>query len=264
MVWRKKYFGVGGVLILIATLMVPIFTLASLNDSQRFFTLSTPIPFAAAASAINADAASSNKSSNTTTIDIKPGSGVAGSANTLSPAVLHLHKGNIVTWVNNDNVNHSITSLLFDSGIIWPKGSAHGNSSFSHTFDQIGTIVYVDRLHPSLGGVIYVDVPITQSELISTTNNFVNIKIEMPQNAAYQNNYGGFFIPASTQVPVGTKVTWSNKDYVAHTATSADGHTFDTRTILPGTSLTVTLQHKGVFPYYCKIHPWMMGTVLVS
>src|SRR5690349_369026 len=155
MLWRKRYFGTGGVLILIATLMVPIFSLASLNGSQRFFTLSTAIPFAAA-TPINADAASSNKSSNTTTIDIKPGS---GSANTLSPAVLHLHKGNTVTWVNNDNVNHSITSLLFDSGIIWPKGSAHGNSSFSHTFNQIGTIVYVDRLHPYLGGVIYVDVP---------------------------------------------------------------------------------------------------------
>jgi plastocyanin len=86
----------------------------------------------------------------------------------------------------------------------------------------------------------------------------------MPQNAAYKNNYGAFFVPASIQVPVGTKVTWSNKDYVAHTATSADGSTFDTKTILPGTSLTLTLQHKGVFPYYCKIHPWMMGTILVS
>jgi len=265
MILRNRYFGTGGILILIAILVVPVFSLASVTDVQRFFAMFTESAAAqitaSGATATNAGAA---KFSNTTTIDIKAGSGGASSANTLSPAILHLHKGDTVTWVNNDNANHSITSLLFDSGIIWPKGSTHGNSSFSHTFNQIGTIVYVDRLHPYLGGVIYVDVPITQRELISTTTSFVNVKIEMPQNAAYQNSYGGFFIPASTNVPLGTKVTWSNKDYVAHTATSADGHTFDTRTILPGTSLTVTLQHKGVFPYYCKIHPWMMGTVLVS
>ena len=261
---RIIFLRAGVVLVIAATFMVPIFTMAtSINNSQQILrSLSDTlfgthiIPLVAAAVA--------KSDSNTTIINIQPGSGIASSAKPLSPTILHLHKGDTVTWVNNDNANHSIASLLFDSGIIWPKGSNRGDSSFSHTFNQIGTIVYVDRLHPYLGGVIYVDVPITQRELLSTTTSFVNVKIEMPQNAAYQNNYGGFFIPASTQVPVGTKVTWSNKDYVAHTATSADGHTFDTKTVLPGTSLTVTLQHKGVFPYYCKIHPWMLGTILVS
>ena len=196
-----------------------------------------------------------------TTINIKPGS---STAMPLHPSILYLHKGDTVTWVNNDNVNHSITSLLFNSGILLPKASGHGPSTFSYTFNQDGTVVYVDSLHPFLGGVIYVDVPITQRELISTTMPFVNVKVEIPQNAAYKNNYGAFFVPTSIQVPGGAKVTWSNKDYVAHTATSADGSTFDTKTILPGTSLTLTLQHNGVFPYYCKIHPWMMGTILVS
>ena len=260
---RIRFFGAGEALILAAALMIPIFTMASISGLQNIFSsLSTSAIVAQTLPTVTP--AGAVKSSNTTVVNIKAGSGVASAANALSPAILHLHKGDTVTWVNNDNVNHSITSLLFDSGIIWPKGSIHGSSTFSHTFNQTGTTVYVDHLHPYLGGVIYVDVPITQRELISTTTNFVNVKIEMPQNAAYKNNYGGFFIPASTQVPVGTKVTWSNKDYVAHTATSSDGKTFDTKTILPGTSLTVTLQHKGVFPYYCKIHPWMMGTILVS
>jgi plastocyanin len=258
---RVQFLGPVGILVIAATLMVPIFTTA--NNLQQFssYLSNTLIDTHIISTAAAATAA---KPGNMTTIDIKPGSGVSSSAKPLSPAILHLHKGDTVKWVNNDNTNHSITSLLFDSGVIWPKASTHGNSSFSYTFDQIGTFVYVDRLHPYLGGVIYVDVPTTQRELIATTTSFVNVKIEMPQNAAYKNNYGGFFIPASTQVPVGTKVTWSNKDYVAHTATSADGHTFDTKTVLPGTSLTVTLQHKGVFPYYCKIHPWMLGTILVS
>jgi plastocyanin len=203
------------------------------------------------------------KAGNITSVDIKAGSGLS-STMPLHPSILYLHKGDTVKWINNDNVNHSITSLLFNSGILLPKASGHGPSTFSYTFNQDGTVAYVDSLHPFLGGVIYVDVPTTQRELISTTMPFINVKVEMPQNAAYKNNYGAFFVPASIQVPVGTKVTWSNKDYVAHTATSADGSTFDTKTILPGTSLTLTLQHKGIFPYYCKIHPWMMGTILVS
>jgi len=204
------------------------------------------------------------KGGNTTTIDIKAGSGVASSGTPLQPSILHIHKGDTVMWVNNDNVNHNVVSLLFDSSAIWPKSSGHGPSIFSYTFNNVGTVAYIDRLHPYLGGVIYVDVPTTQRELISTTSSFVNVKIEMPQNAAYKNNYGGFFIPASLQAPVGTKLTWSNKDYVAHTATSGDGSTFDTKTIFPGTSLTLTIHHKGVFPYYCKIHPWMMGAILAS
>jgi plastocyanin len=204
------------------------------------------------------------RAGNITSIYIKAGPGASSTATPLHPSILYLHKGDTVRWVNNDNVNHSITSLLFNSGNIWPKGSSHGPSTFSYTFNQTDTIVYVDRLQPYLGGVLYVDVPTTQRELISTTTHFVNVKIEMPQNAAYKSNYGGFFIPAGTQVPLGTKVTRSNKDYVAHTATSADGYTFDTKTILPGTSVTITLQHKGVFPYYCKIHPWMMGAIVVS
>ena len=201
---------------------------------------------------------------NITNINIKAGSGIESTVIPLHPSILYLHKGDTVRWVNNDNVNHSITSLLFNSGILLPKASAHRPHNFSYTFYQDGTVAYVDSLHPFLGGVIYVDVPTTQRELISTTTSFVNVKVEMPQNAAYKNNYGAFFVPASIQVPVGTKVTWANKDYVAHTATSADGSTFDTKTILPGTPLTLTLQHKGVFPYYCRIYPWMMGTIMVS
>jgi plastocyanin len=115
-----------------------------------------------------------------------------------------------------------------------------------------------------MGGVIYVDVPTSQRELVSTTGSFVKVNVEMPQNAAYENNYGPFFIPANTQVTSGTMVTWTNKDYVAHTATSGDGFSFDTKTILPGQSVSLTFKNKGTFPYFCKIHPWMIGSVSVS
>ena len=201
------------------------------------------------------------------TINITPGSGIkAGSVSMpFSPNILFIHRGDAVMWSNQDAANHSVVALGFNSGTIWPEGSSRGTSSYSHTFDKQGTFVYVDRLHPYMGGVIYVDVPVSQRELVSTTgNSFIKVGVEMPQNAAYENNYGPFFIPANTQITSGTVLTWTNKDYVAHTATSGDGFSFDTKTILPDQSVSLTFKNKGTFPYFCKIHPWMMGSVTVS
>ena len=181
-----------------------------------------------------------------------------------APNTLFIHKGDTVTWTNHDIANHSVVAVGFNSGVIWPNGSNRGPSIFNHVFDREGTFVYIDELHPYMGGVIYVDVPVTQRELISTTSSIVKTNIEMPQNAAYMNNYGPFFIPANAQVPIGTVLTWTNKDYVAHTATSGDGSSFDTKTILPDQSVSITIHNKGVFPYFCKIHPWMLGTITAS
>jgi len=211
-----------------------------------------------------------NQSHNIHTIIIKPGSGEKLGAVPLpfEPDQLFIKSGDKVIWANKDNTNHSVVSLAFDSGVIGPAGgrALNSKSTYSFTFSRPGTFIYIDRFHPYMGGVIYVDVPTSQRELISTTGRLFDIKVEMPQNAAYKNNYGPFFIPASVTIPQKARVTWTNKDYVAHTATSGDdGRAFDTKTILPGQSLTLNINlSKGAYPYYCKIHPWMLGNMIVS
>jgi plastocyanin len=208
----------------------------------------------------------SQSSTKVSKVYVKPGSGSRAGSVTVpfDPGTLFIHKGDTVMWTNQDTVNHSIVALGFNSGIIMPQGFSPGLSTFSHTFSKEGTFIYVDQLHPYMGGVIYVDVPVTQRELISTTGTFVKVNVEMPQNAAYMNNYGPFFIPANAQITAGSILTWTNKDYVAHTATSGDGSSFDTKTILPNESVSITVHNKGVMPYFCKIHPWMIGTITVS
>jgi plastocyanin len=69
--------------------------------------------------------------------------------------------------------------------------------------------------------------------------------------------------PATVTVNVGDSVTWSNADTVGHTAT-ADGGSFDTGSISPGPSDSVTFTAAGSFPYHCTIHPQMTGTVVVQ
>ncbi|MCY4253081.1 MAG: plastocyanin/azurin family copper-binding protein, partial [Thaumarchaeota archaeon] len=68
----------------------------------------------------------------------------------------------------------------------------------------------------------------------------------------------------------GTTVTWENNDIVAHTVTSgslADGGPdgeFDSGLALGGTTFEHTFDEAGEYPYFCIVHPWMAGTVMVG
>jgi len=77
------------------------------------------------------------------------------------------------------------------------------------------------------------------------------------------------FIPFLTSVPIGTEVTWTNEDTAAHTVTSGtpsngpDG-TFDSSLFLASTTFSHTFDSAGTFDYFCMVHPWMRGQVIVS
>jgi plastocyanin len=70
------------------------------------------------------------------------------------------------------------------------------------------------------------------------------------------------FHPADLTVSVGARITFTNEDQTAHTATATDT-AFDTGTIQPGQSRTITVTRAGVFPYYCQFHAFMRGQITV-
>ena len=79
-----------------------------------------------------------------------------------------------------------------------------------------------------------------------------------------------FFVPPEITVKTGHTVTWKNDDTAIHTATSGrdvtpDGK-FDTSLVSPGQSSKpiVMPTQPGQYPYFCTLHPWMMGTVIVE
>ena len=77
------------------------------------------------------------------------------------------------------------------------------------------------------------------------------------------------FIPNPVTVDLGTIVTWSNTDTAAHTATSgyaADGPdgVFDSSLVMAGGSFSYTTNTVGSFDYFCMVHPWMNGSVVVG
>jgi plastocyanin len=74
---------------------------------------------------------------------------------------------------------------------------------------------------------------------------------------------GFAFSPREITVTVGDTITWTNSDAQAHTATADDG-SFDTGTIGNNASGSATFSTAGTFPYHCKIHSSMTGTITVQ
>jgi plastocyanin len=68
--------------------------------------------------------------------------------------------------------------------------------------------------------------------------------------------------PVKLTVARGTKVTFTNHDQTAHTATSAKTG-FDSGTINPGKSATIIVSKPGTYTYYCQFHAFMHGTITV-
>jgi plastocyanin len=75
---------------------------------------------------------------------------------------------------------------------------------------------------------------------------------------------GFAFDPPHIQVTVGDTVTFTQgADTEPHTAT-ADDDSFDTDVLADeGEAADITFDEAGVFPYFCEIHPEMLGQVTV-
>ena len=71
------------------------------------------------------------------------------------------------------------------------------------------------------------------------------------------------FGPAALTVPVGTTVTWTNRDDIPHTVVSTDG-VFKSKVLDTDEKFSFTFSKAGSYPYFCSIHPKMTGKVVVQ
>jgi len=95
--------------------------------------------------------------------------------------------------------------------------------------------------------------------------------ISIPFGASSEGNKINFK-PSTIVVPQGTKITWTNNDATVHTVTSGkvnpDGtfslsDLFEGGYIPPGQNLEIS-PNPGNYTYFCKIHPWLGGTISVE
>jgi len=88
-----------------------------------------------------------------------------------------------------------------------------------------------------------------------------------------------WYDPPVISISVGDSVTWYNDDKEGHTVTSGEGSGrfgwmsdnfgtpdgfFDSGRFMPGESWSFKFENSGTFPYFCSIHPWMEGVIIVE
>jgi plastocyanin len=71
------------------------------------------------------------------------------------------------------------------------------------------------------------------------------------------------FGPAAITVPVGTTVTWINRDDIPHTVVSTE-KVFKSKVLDTDEKFSFTFTKPGEYPYFCSIHPKMTGKVVVQ
>lgn len=74
------------------------------------------------------------------------------------------------------------------------------------------------------------------------------------------------FVPAVLTVKVDTEVIWTNDSNAPHTVSSDTGlfNTPNPLGINPGQTYAFTFTKPGTFSYYCNIHTYMTGKIIVT
>jgi len=83
----------------------------------------------------------------------------------------------------------------------------------------------------------------------------VNTQVELSKNC---------FEPTVVRVAEGDTVTWTNSDPDPHTVTGAVRTWGSDDKVNAGASVSYQFDESGVFPYFCYLHPSMVGAVVVG
>jgi plastocyanin len=83
--------------------------------------------------------------------------------------------------------------------------------------------------------------------------------------AATTVSIGNFsFTPATTTVPAGSTVTWTNADDVPHRIASSDGAFTASPALDTGDQYAFRFTRAGRYEYFCSLHPKMTGAIVVG
>jgi amicyanin len=72
------------------------------------------------------------------------------------------------------------------------------------------------------------------------------------------------FGPKTLTVKAGTTVTWTNKDDIPHGIASSNNAFTKSRALDTDDTYSFTFATPGTYQYFCYIHPFMVGTVVVQ
>ena len=137
---------------------------------------------------------------------------------------------------------------------------------------MVGTIIVGDIIPETASELVVETAPVVKTAPVveSTPVEFSNV-ISLPKGSGVPgcDETNECYIPFNVSASVGQEITWSNDDSAAHTVTSGtpsngpDGN-FDSSLFMSGGTFSVTLDASGEYPYFCMVHPWMVGNISVN
>ena len=72
------------------------------------------------------------------------------------------------------------------------------------------------------------------------------------------------FVPAVVRIQPGDAIKWTNNDRVDHMVAGVAGSWGNGTGYTQGESVSYTFSKAGVYPYFCELHPGMVGAVVVG
>lgn len=143
--------------------------------------------------------------------------------------------------------------------------------SFYFIFSLIAILVAILTVNPS-GAITFEDE--TQNAVVAIPMGSANPELDITNLGPRQ-----WYLPQQMVVDFNSTITWINNDTEMHTVTSGTGSgieslvnnkrgnpdgLFDSGFFKPGKSWSHLFNKTGSYPYFCTIHPWMEGKIIVS
>ncbi len=209
---------------------------------------------------------------------------------------LTIEVGTAVEWKNDDQIGHTSTFGVPgkpDAGSIWDSGILILDKTFTHTFGEEGEFVYFCRVHPSSMRAT-ITVVAANAATDTTTDDAAGViedtatgdsggdgeTVKVTEEVAIEIQAAAEPEPVTVSVDiinfqhqdltieVGTTVTWTNRDPVAHTTTSgapaSPNVLWDSGLLSSGATFSHTFDETGEFEFFCIPHnSFMKATVTV-
>jgi plastocyanin len=215
-------------------------------------------------------------------ITILEGSAVQGNPD-YEPDEAQVPLNSKIVWQNTDSVPHTATAgtgpedpnsgQIFDTGII-------NNGESSAPQELVGAaegdeIPYYCQVHPYMTSSITVTAAGAEGSAAAPATDggaeTAGATLTILEGSSVQGNPA--YDPDPLTVTAGDVVEVSNQDTVPHTATSGSGpedpesgSQFDTSIIDAGATAQIDTANlaAGDYPFYCSVHPYMLGNLKVS
>ena len=172
-----------------------------------------------------------------------------------SVTVLNGHIHQIMQKVEGNVSFHTAMSTAFPQ----PKpGTAPSPGPLKVPAEQLRDVLGITHVNYVPGNHT---LAVVDSTLAMQSAAVANLRNVAGDNMVKIDNFS--FSPKSLTVKIGTTVTWMNQDDIPHNVVSTEKK-FSSPVLDTDQHFAFRFQEPGTYPYYCKIHPMMTGTVVVE